>query len=906
MGTHRKLQTLVAVATAGAALAAGTINFTANGATIQQRLVDGMTISPANPAPVQQVAGDCAAACVLSAEAGTVQGLNVWGFTTTPGSLTLPGPTIVVNQGDPVTLTVTNNLPVGAGDLKIELPSVDVADLTASPAIAEGTSGDVTFTANTVGTSIYRASATTPHGNLQAAMGLAGVLVVRPAGCPVAPAGEWAGCTYSDLTDFDDEALLAMNDLDPVLAALPTVADLLAFDMTDFHPSLHLINGKVFPDTDAIDTQPGHEVLIRYANLGLADHSMGLSGTRQLIVGRDSHLLPHASTDVVVPLNVGQTVDAIVSIPTNAKASYRYALSDQVIQTGANSAAPAMTFLAVWAEDATPNTTGPAAHVVAITPDQSAGNVDLAFNGTISLPSGVSPAVGGTFSIDDPGAPLPGASSNVLASTDPVAFESTFEGTVLASELSFLTNGTHILWVQLTDGVNVGDPAGIAFTIDRAGPVVQPVELDPAFTNGGVDVAITATADASLTGTDSVTEGNATIGTCPDFATQPVALPGNYPLVVNAVQPIAELTGTIPAAEVNSLGDGTYTVFVSAADTLGVWSNDGAGTGAASVCSSADLVVDKTAPTAISGYTDPAGPNDGTQGVSTVDGFLEVVRIFATVNDGVSGVDMVEGAIDLTGDGPSADDPTFMFGPIDGTWGPVGNEDVYADIPLASLRTLPPGTYDVLVRAHDNAGNWGGALAVTFLQLVSNPPVISTLTYEPGGGSTAITAAAFGVDVTVEAIEWSVGPTAAAAGAGNGLTLDVPHGQVASVVVASATFGAIPSGSNLWVRAMDSGNNWGPATGLPTVSNLTVVLPRRITGTATSNGTGGIMAVEYHIGGTATAPWINVSLGNQVGSLVVNFTAQRSNAQSAFTGNTVWFRTQDAQGNWGPATSISA
>ncbi len=100
-----------------------------------------------------------------------------------------------------------------------------------------------------------------------------------------------AAPTATLVGDFDDEASLATNDLD---LNLSTAADPLAFDMTDFHPTYHLINGKAFPDTEVIDTQPGHRVLIRYANLGLADHSMGLSGTRQVVVGRDSNASLHA------------------------------------------------------------------------------------------------------------------------------------------------------------------------------------------------------------------------------------------------------------------------------------------------------------------------------------------------------------------------------------------------------------------------------------------------------------------------------------------------------------------------------------------------------------------------------------------------------------------------------------
>ena len=909
MRTFTKLHSLVAIAAGAAALAAGTISFTANGATIQQRLVDpaGMIITGDNPVPVQQVIGDCGATCALTAQAGTVQTLNVWGFRTSTGTVNLPGPTIVVNQGDEVSIAVTNSLPLGAGDLKLELPSVAASDVHTSPTIGTGVTDSVTFKATQVGTSIYRASASTPRGNLQVAMGLAGVLIVRPTTCPVVPLG---GCAYDDLVgDFDDEALLATNDLDPNLATAP---DPLLFDMTDFDPTYHLINGKVFPDTEVIDTQAGHRVLIRYANLGLSDHSMGLSGTRQLIVGRDSNPLVHASSDVVVPLNVGQTVDAIVTVPTDAKATYRYALSDQVLQPGANSAAPAMTFLTVWQSagftttetltsleplvtvarsaettanlgggdvqidyDLTVSNTGadasysldeaisltpgmvadsvaatvvsgagaavsagfdggattllvsgatvtgadphvfhisivghfadvagPIAQINSITPDLSAGATDLVIGGTITIPSGVVAATGGTFSIDDPGAALLGGSPNALTSVD--AFASTFEGIVPAAELSHLANGTHILWVQLTDGSSAyGDPTGIGFSIDRAGPVVRPVELDPAYTNGSVEVSIRATADASLTGSDEVVQGNASIDTCPDYTLQPVAGPGNYLLGINAVQAIAEVSGTIPSAYVAGLSEGTHTVHVAAVDSRGVWSNDGASLPAspASLCGSADLVVDFTDPTTVSASTDPSGPNDGTLGYNGVENFLEVVRIFATVNDGVSGVGKVEGFIDTV----EAEGTGFLFSPVDGEFGPLaGNEDVYADIPLSSVRSLTPGNHPIYIRAQDKAGNWGTATAPTFLDIVSALPQVTTVTYDSSGpgGTLAVTGTAYGVGVTIAAIEYRVGLTSA----GPFTPMTFTGGAVATATLTPRP--TIPPGDNLWVRVQNSLGQW--------------------------------------------------------------------------------------------------
>lgn len=1135
MRTHRKLQSIVAIAAGATALAAGTISLTANGATIQTRLTDttGSIITGDNPAPVQQITGDCGATCVLTAEAGTAQPLylglplNVWSFRTPTGSVSLPGPTIVVNQGDEVSIAVTNSLPAGAGELKLDLPSVPIIDVHTSPVIAANTiaapnpTGTVTFTASRVGTSIYRASASTPQGNLQVAMGLSGVLIVRPTTCPPLPVG---GCAYGGTTDFDDEALLATNDLDPNLAS---AIDPLQFDMTGFHPTYHLINGKAYPDTEVIDTQPGHQVLIRYANLGLSDHSMALSGTRQQIVGRDSNPLAHGSSDVVVPLNVGQTVDAIVTVPTDAKATYRYALSDQMMQPGANSAAPAMTFLTVWqpsgfsttetltfagsspltaltltTTNLTPNpavggfdydytltvtnpgllatsytltsqfavapttldvvssqipnpaydgvldarlaidepilaggvhvyqvlatsadgtdavnaltgpaltvaqsnvlpttgvggqvsftydltvtstsTTGPVSYdlseaisltpgmitdsvavnaiglgalaefgfdggpvqslvsnatisiephvysitavghfaavagptpeINTITPAESAGNVALTFAGTFTLPSGITSATGGTFSIDVPGKPLTSLLSNAL---DPLGAldlsgVGTLTGTVPVGELDYLTNGTHILWVQLTSGTTFGDPTGIAFTIDRAGPVVRPVELNPAYTNGTVDVSVTATADASLTGNDQVFAGNATMDSCPNYLSQPVVGAGNYPLVVNLPQAIAELSGTIPAADIGSaltpvLTEGTHIVNVSAGDTRGVWSNDGATLPAlpAGVCSPAELIVDRTDPDTLSGSTDPSGPNDGTLAYNGVQNFLEVVRIFATVTDATAGVAKVEGFIDTVG----LEGSGFLFAPVDGTFGGPGpNEDVYAEIPLASVRTLTPGLHGIYIRAQDKAGNWDQTVtAPTSLNIVSPLPQVGTMFYEPVLSELTVTGNAFGIGVTVLGFEYSTGLSAAAEGLGTAIAV-IPGSQVATATIAIP---AVAPTDILWVRVQDSLLRWSPAVGLPTTTTPVLVGAgpyRRFTGTATSHSSAGVAAVQYSTSG-APGVWLNIPIGTLVGSASVNYNGGRTIIQPAFvSGTVILVRVQDVLGFYGQAVSVT-
>jgi hypothetical protein len=177
------------------------------------------------------------------------------------------------------------------------------------------------------------------------------------------------------------------------------------------------------------------------------------------------------------------------------------------------------------------------------------------------------------------------------------------------------------------------------------------------------------------------------------------------------------------------------------------------------------------------------------------------VRIFATVNDAVSGVGKVEGFIDTV----EAEGTGFLFSPVDGEFGPVGTEDVYADIPLSSVRSLTPGDHDIFIRAQDKAGNWGLATAPTFLDIVSAPPQVTTVTYDSSGpapGTLAVTGTAYGVGVTIAAIEYRVGLTAV----GPFTPMTFTGGAVATATLNPRP--TIPPGNNLWVQVQDSEGQW--------------------------------------------------------------------------------------------------
>src|SRR5262249_29650490 len=104
----------------------------------------------------------------------------------------VPGPTLIVTEGQTVTVNLTNNLPAAAGNTSILLTGLNVTtSCSATPAV--GVQGLLTCEAPPGGTVTYTFQATTPgtrayssgtQSDLQVEMGLFGALIVLPSTVP--------------------------------------------------------------------------------------------------------------------------------------------------------------------------------------------------------------------------------------------------------------------------------------------------------------------------------------------------------------------------------------------------------------------------------------------------------------------------------------------------------------------------------------------------------------------------------------------------------------------------------------------------------------------------------------------------------------------------------------------------
>jgi FtsP/CotA-like multicopper oxidase with cupredoxin domain len=259
-------------------------------------------------------------------------------------TMQIPGPTLIVTEGQTVSVTLTNGLPPSAGNTSILFPGFNVtpsggvAGLLTQEA-APGGSVTYTFTASSPGTRAYYSGT---QGDLQVEMGLFGAIVVLPSSVPAAcssglpltnPGGNAAAQTAWGESDFrlaasaydhpatcyDREYLFQFSEMDPnihqqalnqVTAAgncTPGQAGCsLNVPTEPYHPAYFMINGRSMPDDmDANYAQqyphqpyngdphmhPGELVLLRIIGQGRWQHPFHEHGNHVRILARDGNLI---------------------------------------------------------------------------------------------------------------------------------------------------------------------------------------------------------------------------------------------------------------------------------------------------------------------------------------------------------------------------------------------------------------------------------------------------------------------------------------------------------------------------------------------------------------------------------------------------------------------------------------
>lgn len=244
-------------------------------------------------------------------------GLFFWGYDNTNDTIPVqyPGPTMIVVEDTPVTVTLTNQLDT---PVSIVFPGQDVTATGGTPglltreALPGGTEVTYTFTPAEPGTYLYH-SGTDPA--LQVEMGLVGALIVRPAG---EPAAGIAGCdpadparlmrtAYGDCrTAYDYEFLFLLTEMSPKVHEMVELGLRNQVKTTDSMAFSWFINGRGAPDTLSPDlagwlpnqpysclplATPGDRVLQRVIGAGRDQHPLHAHGNNFDIIARDGRLL---------------------------------------------------------------------------------------------------------------------------------------------------------------------------------------------------------------------------------------------------------------------------------------------------------------------------------------------------------------------------------------------------------------------------------------------------------------------------------------------------------------------------------------------------------------------------------------------------------------------------------------
>jgi hypothetical protein len=302
---------------------------------------------------------------ISTADGGSVL---LWGFADDAGSnggrAQYPAPTLIVNQGDTITINLKNELSVAAGpvpNVSMVFPGQQVTtsctnggtDATCPPGMLTmeaGADGDVvsySFTATHAGTYMYH-SGTNP--GLQVEMGLTGALIVRPTGFDAADPQAYG---HAD-TDYGHEELFFLTEMDPRIheevefdgVIEPTgpggqlngpngpVRSVLQDLLDNYVSNYWFINGRTAPDnfSDAfvnwLPTQPynsvprmhaGDKLLMRVIGGGRDMHPFHHHGEHARIIAVDGRLQesapgmgPDISTKVFTTKAIpGKTSDGI-------------------------------------------------------------------------------------------------------------------------------------------------------------------------------------------------------------------------------------------------------------------------------------------------------------------------------------------------------------------------------------------------------------------------------------------------------------------------------------------------------------------------------------------------------------------------------------------------------------------
>ena len=876
-------------------------------------------IASALPATTCDVSSPGHPACDLWAKAGTTDlpggvTLPTWGFVPSSGdSVVKPGgPTLVVDQGDQVTITMHNALPnaVNGGNEALSLMLPEAPLVPDTTGVTQGNSSTYTFTATTPGTTIYEAGPT-ENARHQVAMGLYGALVVRPPGLSAATLttaiGPNADLVFTAGDSGVDGNAISITYVDPAAPNSPLSVSVTG---TDISVSLatDATGGPVSTASEvmaAINADPAASTLVTVTLAGGSDGSGVVSplGPANLAGGQSGAYGTSTAFDAEALLVLGEIDPALNNAADPSgfdmkgyKASYwlingrTYHDGGSIPSTDLINAARGDTVLLRYVnaglDEHSMSTLGLHQHVIAndalpLTYSYQAVAETVGAGATmdtlVTMPSGTGSAV--SYPVSDQGQHLDLAGAGWSSSAS-----------------APVTTGGMMTFVRTPD------------TLDTcAGPSPVSGSATPDVTDGTTPVAISATFSACT----PASAGSPKTVTDAEYFVDTLGGDGSGTAITIGSPASTVVTGATIDPSSPPLAAGPHTVFIHARDSAGTWGGFDAET----------FFVDEIGPDSIALALTPAYTN-GTSGVA----------VSGTATDLLNGdqnISAAEFRIDSTGAAPTAmtvTTPANAISAITGT------------IPQATVSGLGVGAHTIYVRSRDAFNNWG-AFASTPMVVDKNGPTGSNASIgpSPNNGTISIDPNSFELQVEADFADPVVGgvnsPITRAEGFldtvgadGSGLVLLPSDGafdsptETAYMRFPLAQINALSQGPHVFSsHARDAAGNWGAMvtatlivdkTG-PAITAGPAVAAGTLTATATDPGLPGptpgsvIVGAEWY-DGADPGQGLATPMTATDGSFNSNSEAIRATLPTLSNGtHTLSVRALDAAGNWGPVAQVT-
>ena len=256
-------------------------------------------------------------------------------------TMQVPGPTLIVTEGQTVTVNLTNGLPTAAGNTSIFFPGFTVTATGGAVGLltneaAPGGTVSYSFVASSPGTRAYYSGT---QSDLQVEMGLYGAIIVLPSVVPtnctrtntnLFVTGSYTGAQEHDFrlsqaaydhpkSCYDREYLFQFAEMDTnihrqalaqVTARTGCVAGAVGCSLEvptePYKPAYFLINGRSMPDDMDANygveyphqpyngnphMHPGEQVLIRVIGQGRLEHPFHEHGNHVRILARDGNMV---------------------------------------------------------------------------------------------------------------------------------------------------------------------------------------------------------------------------------------------------------------------------------------------------------------------------------------------------------------------------------------------------------------------------------------------------------------------------------------------------------------------------------------------------------------------------------------------------------------------------------------